>query len=1163
VGRSEGSAAESTHAVAIAAYLGQIFKQEEDRPRVWSVQRNPWPPRGLPSVEGFTLHEMGYTLTIGPERRYRRNAVGRMLRLVACVATRQRCVALAAATLVLALGAPLFSAVAAAAPSLGWSPPAAFDAGNAPSGVSCASESLCVAVDGRGEILSTVAPASSHPSWNVVATDEGKPLTAVSCVAGGACVAVDSRGDALVANSASASAWSQPVPIDDASPLTGVSCASASLCVAVDEAGEVLSSPDPGNRDWSAADVDAGHHLTGISCSSPTLCVAVDDAGDALSSTNPSGGAAAWHSQKISAAAQLTGISCSAAGPCLASDSVGDALASGDPSASGATWSETPIDSEALTAVSCASSGLCVTADARGQALASDNPAASIPSWSASNAYSEQVAGISCLAGGFCLAVDRDGSSLAARVPAPGATSLAPTSVSDASASLAGAIDPNDATLATCSFEYGTALPYTQSVPCSTLPAATGGNQSVSAQLSGLLPNTTYHYRVLASSPAGVGAGADVTFTTAVSSEALVHAQPSISGTPAVGQRLTCHPGTSSASTARLSYAWVRDLIPIPEAAATTYTVKGQDSGHHLQCQVTATDGGGSATEKSAFVTIPVGGAPASVGETEVGKAVYENGKLSVPVICSPLASGDCEVSVRLTVVETLGGRGLVALAARSQSKAHKSAAKLRHVTVTLASVRVRLAVGQRQTVTATLNTAAKRLLASRRRFTAYIYVSGTVIGVIEAQLAQQPITLTGSAHAASARIVALDASARPESVYPGASTLATGSRARTASVLAATPYMGWDTYFALGGDYSEATVLRQASELISLGLRQRGYRYVWLDVGWWHGTRAPNGQITVSPKQWPHGLAWLTSTLHSAGLLVGLYTDAGPNGCGGAAQGSYGHYQQDVNTFAAWGFDAVKVDFCGGSENGLNPASAYTAFHSAIAANSSHRPMLLSICNFLQPEQYGDGLPPVSESAFSSFSFGPSVGNSWRTDTDVGFPGNVPFADVLRNMDADAAAPQAAGPGHWNDPDYLAPDQGMSASQFQTQFGMWAMLAAPLMISDNLTKIGPSSLAAVKDAEAIAVDQDPGGVQGTLLSTSGSGQVWVKPLLGGSRAVALLNRATSTVRIATSASAVGMPSASSYTLRNLWTHSTSSTGGSIGAEVPGDSTVLLRVSVR
>ena len=169
----------------------------------------------------------------------------------------------------------------------------------------------------------------------------------------------------------------------------------------------------------------------------------------------------------------------------------------------------------------------------------------------------------------------------------------------------------------------------------------------------------------------------------------------------------------------------------------------------------------------------------------------------------------------------------------------------------------------------------------------------------------------------------------------------------------------------------------------------------------------------------------------------------------------------------------------------------------------------------------------------------------------------------MLRNIDADAAAPQAAGPGHWNDPDYLAPGQGMSAAQFRSQLSMWAMLEAPLMISDDLTKISPASLAAVQNSEVTAIDQDPGGVQGTLLSTSGNGQVWVKPLIDGSRAVALLNRGSSATRIQTSASAIGLSSASSYALRNVWTHATSSTSASIDAEVPPDSTVLLRASAR
>lgn len=1059
-----------------------------------------------------------------------------------------------AVALAIALGAALAPAPATAAPALSWSTPAAFDSGRSPSGVSCVSESLCVAVDEQGHTLSTTDPTASSPEWHVAEPDSGGALKAVSCAPGGPCVAVGGEGHAYVSVGANASAWSATTVPDGVKELTGVSCPTASFCVAVDNEGNVATT-NPESRVWTLASSHPGHHLAGVSCSSPSLCVAVDGGGEALSSEAPTGAATTWRAQRIDYAPEgLLAVSCSVADTCVAVDGAGNAFASTDPVTSAPTWSLTPIDTEALEGVSCASSGLCVAVDGQGEAWASDNPGAPIPAWSEKRPDTDPLTGVSCLPSGFCLAVDASGRSVAGRVPAPEATTSTPPTVTDASATLAGSVNPNGAELSACTFEYGAGgvgAPYSRSIACSLpLPAATGGAQAVSAQLTGLSPNTTYHYRVLASSPSGTSAYDEVAFTTLVSSQvALVHPSPSITGTPANGQLLTCHPGTPAGSTAQLRYVWLRDLIPIAGATAATYAVKGQDTGHHLQCQVTATDGGGSATASSAFVTIPVGGVPASAGETAVGTATFKSGKTSVPITCSAQASGGCEVALRLTAVETLSGSRVVAVAARAARSARGSAAALRRLTVTLASVRVHLAPGEHTTVVADLDATGKRLLASKRRFTANVFVTGTVIGVIEAQLAQQLITLSGSPHAASAHAVhgAIAASAAPA----------------PAGVLAATPYMGWDTYLAFGGSYTEATVLRQASELVTLGLQQRGYRYVWLDVGWWHGTRNANGEITVSSKQWPHGMAWLTHTLHAAGFLVGLYTDAGPNGCGGAGQGSYGHYQQDASTFAAWGFDAVKVDFCGGAEHHLEPAAAYSAFHAAIEANSSHRPMLLSICDFLQPEQYGEGRPPLDESAFSSYSFGPSVGNSWRTDTDVGFPGNVPFADVLRNIDADAATPQAAGPGHWNDPDYLAPDQGMSAAQFRTQMSMWSMLAAPLMISDNLTKIGAASLAAVQNSEAIAIDQDPAGVQGTLLSASGNGEVWVKPLVDGSRAVALLNCGSSAISIETSASAVGLPSAPGYAVRNVWTHDVSSTSGLISAEVPGDSTVLLRVSAR
>jgi alpha-galactosidase len=392
---------------------------------------------------------------------------------------------------------------------------------------------------------------------------------------------------------------------------------------------------------------------------------------------------------------------------------------------------------------------------------------------------------------------------------------------------------------------------------------------------------------------------------------------------------------------------------------------------------------------------------------------------------------------------------------------------------------------------------------------------------------------------------------------------LLTSAVARAQSALplvAATPYMGWDTYFAIANGFDEASILQQASLLKSTGLEADGYRLIWLDAGWWQGQRDAQGNVAPSPTQWPHGIAWLAATLHANGFKLGVYTDGGPTGCG-TKGGSYGHYQQDINTFAAWGVDAVKVDWCGGIANSLDPDTQYTQIHQAIVDNSSHRPMILNICNYLQPGQKTTGVPVFDQSAFASASFGPAIATSWRTDTDVGAPGDVPFSAVLRNIDADATSPLAAGPGHWNDPDYLGPDQGMTATQFQTQFSMWAMLAAPLMISDNLVTMSKASLTTLTNKAVIAVDQDPAGIQGTLVSASGNGEVWKKPLINGSYAVALVNRGSSAITISTTATALGLPAGHSYSVTNLWNNQRSTSSGAFSAQVQGDATVLLRVS--
>jgi alpha-galactosidase len=391
-----------------------------------------------------------------------------------------------------------------------------------------------------------------------------------------------------------------------------------------------------------------------------------------------------------------------------------------------------------------------------------------------------------------------------------------------------------------------------------------------------------------------------------------------------------------------------------------------------------------------------------------------------------------------------------------------------------------------------------------------------------------------------------------------GGAALSGGS---PSEVLAAVPYMGWNTYYGVGGVFDEGTILSVARALIDRGLARAGYRIVWLDFGWASGKRTANGALIVDHRQWPHGLRWLTDWLHSHGLLAGIYTDAGRSGCHGQGVGSFGHYQQDADSFAAWGFDAVKVDFCGAGQEGLDPRPLYVRFARALAGNSSRRRLLLNVCNFWVPGQIDGTRPSYANSAYASYQWAPRIAQSWRTDTDIGFTRDIQWVNVLRNLDHDAAHPTAAGPGHWNDPDYLGPELGMTSAEAQAQLSMWAIVAAPLVLGSDPRALSPATIAMLENRAVLAVDQDPLGVQGAVVSADGSGQVWSKSLAGGASAVALLNRGSVPLRITTTASQVGLAAARSYTLRDLWAHANSRSQGEIGAVVPPDSVVLYRVS--
>jgi alpha-galactosidase len=361
---------------------------------------------------------------------------------------------------------------------------------------------------------------------------------------------------------------------------------------------------------------------------------------------------------------------------------------------------------------------------------------------------------------------------------------------------------------------------------------------------------------------------------------------------------------------------------------------------------------------------------------------------------------------------------------------------------------------------------------------------------------------------------------------------------------------MGIDTWYDYYAPLDQRDVVDMVTATIHRGLRTAGYRYIWLDAGWWYGSRNAKGGIALNRREWPRGMAWLTHYIHSHGLLAGIYTDMGEKACNNG--GSLGHYQQDVNQFAAWGFDAIKGDSCGAAPLNMIPETYFTRFERAIQHDTPHRRMILNVCN-------GDPRNNVHAiSAMDDWAWAPKVAASWRTYDDLGWPGGITWAHLLRNVQYDARHPGAAGHGHWNDPDYLVPGN-LPPDQAQAQLSMWIILAAPLMISANIDALPASTVRMFTNRQALAISQDRLGRQGRPVYQQGNLQLWVKPLADGARAVAVLNRGTTPGSISFSGRRIGL-AGHRFTVREIW-HHLRFTARTMRFQVPGTSALLLRIS--
>jgi alpha-galactosidase len=342
---------------------------------------------------------------------------------------------------------------------------------------------------------------------------------------------------------------------------------------------------------------------------------------------------------------------------------------------------------------------------------------------------------------------------------------------------------------------------------------------------------------------------------------------------------------------------------------------------------------------------------------------------------------------------------------------------------------------------------------------------------------------------------------------------------------LALTPPMGWNSWNKFACNVNEQIVRNSADAMVASGMRDAGYTYVVID-DCWHGSRDANGFITADPQRFPSGMRALSDYIHSRGLKLGIYSDAGRLTCG-SRPGSEGHEYQDALTYARWGVDYLKYDWC--STGDRNAQEAYAVM--ADALRSSGRPIVFSIC------EWGTAKP---------WLWAKTTGNLWRTTGDIwdSFSTKDKTHDwahpVLEIVDLNEPLWPFAGPGHWNDADMLeVGNGGMTPAEYRSHLSLWAMMASPLMAGNDIAHMDESTRSILLNNEVIAVDQDLLGVQGHRVWKDGEREVWVKPLAGGARALLLFNRSAQPAKIRATAEQLGFPAHARARVRDLWAHKT------------------------
>jgi alpha-galactosidase len=344
---------------------------------------------------------------------------------------------------------------------------------------------------------------------------------------------------------------------------------------------------------------------------------------------------------------------------------------------------------------------------------------------------------------------------------------------------------------------------------------------------------------------------------------------------------------------------------------------------------------------------------------------------------------------------------------------------------------------------------------------------------------------------------------------------------------LAPTPPMGWNSWNIFAKEIDEAKIKAAADAMVSSGMRDAGYQYLVLDDAWMASERDDKGALQADPVKFPKGMKEIGDYIHSRGLKFGIYEDRAYRTCQ-SLPGSFEHEQIDMATFAAWGVDYIKMDSCSAEHNGRLSSEDYAIYRKYI--EETDRPMVLSISDFGNAAWVWGG----KESS-----------QLWRTGWDIRHNMNSVYncgdcsGGSNRTHPAFNGLWQFAGPGYWNDPDMLQvgnfkiKDEKVSKSANQAHFGLWCILAAPLMAGNDMPKMTDTVRDILTAPEVIAVNQDKRGVQGYKVFIDGKLEVYNKPLADGTTAVLLLNKGREKADITVTWEMIGL--SGKQPVRDLW----------------------------